>query len=198
MECMELNKREKVHAIEFLALLAFIARERQRLTREVVARAQFTHNDLAMAYAFQSRFGPPPPGGLLKPFQPSSQNLSGQQQQQQQHQSFSPPSSVMVPRSMSDSPLGHYQPTAIAGDGNGEGYKDLYPPIQHSSTFGSPTQLNQVQASSRGSMNMSPTHTSPERLQQSWRDSGKIFSTISMDFEYLLQLLQRERMRYKT
>ena len=173
---MELNKREKVHAIEFLALLAFIARERQRLTREVVARAQFTHNDLAMAYAFQSRFGPPQPGGLLKPFQPPSHNPSGQQQQRQ---SFSPPPSVMVPRSMSDSPLGHYQPTTIVGmvrDG-GEGYREnIHPPIQHSSTFGSPTQLNQVQLTSRGSTDrMSPTmnqNISPERLQQSWRDSG--------------------------
>lgn len=172
---MGLDKRDKVHEIEFLALLAFIARERQRLTREVIPRSHFTHNDLAMAYAFQHRFGPPPPGGLLTPFQQSSVR--------QLDQSFPPPN-IMVQRSTSDSPLAHYQPTAImgmigGGDGHGGvgvGGDSVYPPIPH--TFSSSVQQSHASPANRGSLEFSstmkqpPQGQTPERFQQSWCDSG--------------------------
>lgn len=174
---MGLDKRDKVHAIEFLALLAFIARERQRLTREVVPRAQFTHNDLAMAYAFQNQFGPPPPGGLLKPFH---QSLSHMSMGQQLDQSFPPPT-TMVPRSTSatESPLAHYQPSAVLGMVRNGGGVEEYLPIQQGARFGSPTQHNQAMPTNSGGVVTSPSMNqgipqSLERTQPTWRDSGQV------------------------
>ena len=99
MTTMGVVERDKVHHIEFLALLAFIARERQRLTRDKLPNSKFTHNDLAMAYAFQKQFGSEPSttmpqrGAVYKPRPPSGSNIT---------------------RSFTDSPLSHYQPVSIA------------------------------------------------------------------------------------
>lgn len=54
---MGLDMREKVHEIEFLSILAFIARERQRIKLESLPNSKFSHNDLQIAYAFQNQFG---------------------------------------------------------------------------------------------------------------------------------------------
>ena len=52
-----LDERDEVHEIEFLALLAFVARERQRLKSSTDPKNKFTRVDLQMAYAFQNHFG---------------------------------------------------------------------------------------------------------------------------------------------
>lgn len=52
-----LEQREEVHEIEFLALLAFVARERQRLRTSSNPQTKFTRSDLEMAYAFRQHFG---------------------------------------------------------------------------------------------------------------------------------------------
>ena len=54
---MGMDTREKVHEIEFLSILAFIARERQRIKLESLPNSKFSHNDLQIAYAFQNQFG---------------------------------------------------------------------------------------------------------------------------------------------
>ncbi len=46
-----------MHKIEFLALLAFVARERQRLRTSSNPHTRFTRSDLEMAYAFRQQFG---------------------------------------------------------------------------------------------------------------------------------------------
>ena len=103
MTTMGLIERDKVHHVEFLALLAFIARERQRLTRDMIPSSKFTHNDLAMAYAFQKQFGLQPSttmplrGAVYKPHPPSGSNIT---------------------KSFTDSPLSHYQPASIATSPN--------------------------------------------------------------------------------
>ena len=51
-----LDERKEVHEVEFLALLAFIARERQRLRTSTNPRTKFTQSDLEMAYAFRQQF----------------------------------------------------------------------------------------------------------------------------------------------
>ena len=51
-----LDEREEVHEVEFLALLAFVARERQRLRTNTNPHTKFTPSDLEMAYAFRHQF----------------------------------------------------------------------------------------------------------------------------------------------
>lgn len=51
-----LNERDEVHEIEFLSLLAFVARERQRLRTSTNPNTKFTPSDLEMAYAFRQQF----------------------------------------------------------------------------------------------------------------------------------------------
>ena len=51
-----LNERDEVHEIEFLSLLAFVARERQRLKISTNPHTKFTPSDLEMAYAFRQQF----------------------------------------------------------------------------------------------------------------------------------------------
>ena len=51
-----LNERDEVHEIEFLSLLAFVARERQRLKMSTNPHTKFTPSDLEMAYAFRQQF----------------------------------------------------------------------------------------------------------------------------------------------
>ena len=103
MTTMGLIERDKIHHIEFLALLAFIARERQRLTRDMIPNSKFTPSDLAMAYAFQKQFGSQPSttmplrGAVYKPRPPSGSNIT---------------------KSFTDSPLSHYQPASIATNPN--------------------------------------------------------------------------------
>ena len=55
MSIYGLDDREEIHEIEFLGLLAFVTRERERLRASVNPRASgvFTRNDLEMAYAFR-------------------------------------------------------------------------------------------------------------------------------------------------
>ncbi len=50
---MELNSRDRIHEIEFLSLMAFIARESLRVHQDMSMSSRFTHQDLAMAYAYQ-------------------------------------------------------------------------------------------------------------------------------------------------
>ena len=52
-----LDHRHEVHEIEFLSLLAFVARERQRLRTNTNPNTKFTRSDLEMAYAFRQQFG---------------------------------------------------------------------------------------------------------------------------------------------
>ena len=51
-----LDERDEVHEVEFLALLAFAARERQRLRMRTNPHTKFTASDLEMAYAFRQQF----------------------------------------------------------------------------------------------------------------------------------------------
>ena len=51
-----LDERDEVHEVEFLALLAFVARERQRLRTNTNPHTKFTASDLEMAYAFRQQF----------------------------------------------------------------------------------------------------------------------------------------------
>ncbi len=57
MTSFGLDERDEVHEIEFLALLAFLARERQRLKSSNDPNNKFTGADLQMAYAFKNHFG---------------------------------------------------------------------------------------------------------------------------------------------
>ena len=104
---MGLNDREKVHHIEFLALLAFISRERQRIARDMRPnkKSKFTANDLDMAYAFQQQF-PPVGGGAI---------AAGQVAKPRKHVSIKPPQKQMgdLTRSYTDTPLSSYQPTSL-------------------------------------------------------------------------------------
>ena len=54
-----LDDRVEVHELEFLGLLAFMAREAVSLHRMTSAKAgkKFSPNDLAMAYSFHNQFG---------------------------------------------------------------------------------------------------------------------------------------------
>lgn len=53
-----LNERDEVHELEFLSLLAFLAREAISSNRMNLSKAKkFSPNDLEMAYAFHSKFG---------------------------------------------------------------------------------------------------------------------------------------------
>lgn len=109
MRSMGLDKRDQVHEVEFLAILAFIARERQRMKLESLPNSKFSHNDLQMAYAFQSQFGIPPEARQMAP--------TRDQQQFPSPLGISRDSSFDVPfglrRSFSDSPLQYYQPVSI-------------------------------------------------------------------------------------
>lgn len=57
IETYGLDHRNEVHEIEFLSLLAFVARERQRLRTNTNPNTKFTRSDLEMAYAFKQQFG---------------------------------------------------------------------------------------------------------------------------------------------
>ncbi|XP_019849038.1 PREDICTED: uncharacterized protein LOC109580393 [Amphimedon queenslandica] len=106
IQTMGLNDREKVHHIEFLALLAFISRERQRIARDIRSskKSKFTANDLDMAYAFQQQF--PPVGGAI---------AAGQVAKPRKQVSIKPPQKQIgdLTRSYTDTPLSSYQPTAV-------------------------------------------------------------------------------------
>lgn len=52
-----INERNEVHEIEFLSLVAFVARERQRVRSSTDPKTRFTGADLQMAYAFRNHFG---------------------------------------------------------------------------------------------------------------------------------------------
>ena len=76
-----LNDREDVHQIEFLALLAFVARERQRLRTTTNPGTKFTRSDLEMAYAFKNQFISRPAARMPPtPLQRASMVDGGQQQ----------------------------------------------------------------------------------------------------------------------
>ena len=101
---MELGSRDRIHEIEFLSLMAFIARESLRAHQDMSMSSRFTHHDLAMAYAYQHQ----------KAYAYQYQNAKIQQQQIQV------PSDYHVPRqpdlvegvrkSFTDSPLSYYHP----------------------------------------------------------------------------------------
>ena len=109
---MGLIDREKVHHIEFLALLAFIARERQRIARDMRPnkKSKFTANDLDMAYAFQQQFPPAVGGGGAVG--------AGQVAKPRKQVSIKPPQKPPaqisdMTRSFTDTPLSSYQPTSL-------------------------------------------------------------------------------------
>lgn len=114
---MGLDKRDKVHHIEYLALLAFISRERQRLMRDMIPNSKFTHNDLEMAYAFQNQFSTAPHANTHPHKQPpvNKPRLLNTKV-------------VTIPKSYTDSPLSHYQPTSLVQKQSNE----LYPVISPS------------------------------------------------------------------
>ena len=92
---MGIDTREKVHQIEFLSLVAFVARERQRVSHDMITQSKFTHNDLAMAYAFQRQYGEP------QRKVPSSYHIT------------KPPMMDGIRKSFTDSPLSQYQPAIM-------------------------------------------------------------------------------------
>ena len=93
---MELKSKNRIHEIEFLSLIAFVARESLRVTHDY-RTTKFSEHDLAMAYAFQHQKSK----GQYKA--PSSYNLSKLPNK--------PTDSVKgVRKSFTDSPLSQYQP----------------------------------------------------------------------------------------
>lgn len=68
-----LDKRDEVHEIEFLSLLAFVARERQRLRTSTNPHTKFTPSDLEIAYAFRQQFQ-----GAAQAHRPRSRPMGGQ------------------------------------------------------------------------------------------------------------------------
>ena len=114
---MGLNDREKIHHIEFLALLAFISRERQRLAQDQKRNKKFTAKDFEMAYAFKQQFtaegaggGGGARGGARGQRPPVQRQVLMKPHPHQQ-----PPQLQMVDmtRSFTDTPLSRYQPTAL-------------------------------------------------------------------------------------
>lgn len=99
---MGISSRDKIHHVEFLALLAFIARERQRLNHDLIPNSKFTHSDLEMAYAFQRQFGKQYKQHVPAVIQPPP--LYKQEQ--------------LMTKSFTDSPLSQYQPTSLVTDDN--------------------------------------------------------------------------------
>ena len=75
-----MDDREEVHEIEFLSLLAFIARERERLRTTAKPRTRgFTRNDLEMAYAFRQQMS----GAKQEEGRHSNKRSSGEHDNQQ-------------------------------------------------------------------------------------------------------------------
>ncbi len=93
---MELHSRDRIHEMEFLSLMAFVARESLRVTHDY-RTAKFTKHDLAMAYAFQHQKSK----GQYKA--PSSYHLSKLPNEQTDLVKG-------VHKSFTDSPLSQYQP----------------------------------------------------------------------------------------
>lgn len=54
---MGLELRDHVHEIEFLSVVAFVAREIQMALPSKSPYTRFTPQDLDMAYAFQMKYG---------------------------------------------------------------------------------------------------------------------------------------------
>ena len=114
-----LDVREEVHEIEFLALFAFLIRERERLRSHVNPRSRgmFTRNDLEMAYAFHRQLGhhgrQNPAYHPLKP--ESHQESPHQRQSDLQHNT-----SYCLPKSRTEDVLGGKMspppPTKMAGE----------------------------------------------------------------------------------
>ena len=77
-----------MHEVEFLSLLAFIARERQRLKVNTNPNTKFTQSDLEMAYAFRQQF---------QGSQRSSRPITVQDQFPQSPQHTSPTHSMSPP-----------------------------------------------------------------------------------------------------
>lgn len=102
---MGLDKRPKVHHIEYLALLAFISRERQRLTRDLIPNSKFTHNDLEMAYAFKNQF----PKGQRSHTHPHKQPPKSEKPRLL----ASTGNDILTKSYTVDSPLSRYQPTSL-------------------------------------------------------------------------------------
>ena len=54
---MGLELRDHVHEIEFLSVVAFVAREIQMALPSKSPYTRFTQQDLEMAYTFQMKYG---------------------------------------------------------------------------------------------------------------------------------------------
>ena len=113
METMGLKTRDKIHHVEFLALLAFIARERQRLNKDLLPSSKFTHSDLEMAYAFQRQFGAQQHKQPVRNHVVTTVPTHDHYKIPQQHGGTNMTKSFTV-----DSPLSQYQPTSLIGDQN--------------------------------------------------------------------------------
>ena len=95
--------REEVHEIEFLALFAFISRERERLRGSANPRSRgtFTRNDLEMAYAFRQQLGP-----QRRSHVPSGvPNTSPQRQTTYDPRASYPRESYYIPKSHTDAAI---------------------------------------------------------------------------------------------
>lgn len=105
-----IEQRDEVHEIEFLSLLAFIARERERLRGSTNPNAKFTRSDLEMAYAFQRQFGAKQRAG--NPLQRRPTMDTGYQAVQNPLQNgddfrrASQRESLLIPKSPTDSQIG--------------------------------------------------------------------------------------------
>jgi len=59
MESMGLRDRDKVHEVEYLSLIAFVAREKNLLApAKSVSKSDFTTRDLAVVYAVKGNLSP--------------------------------------------------------------------------------------------------------------------------------------------
>ena len=117
---MGIDGRDHIHEIEFLSLVAFIARERQRLARDLLPDSKFTHNDLAMAYAFQNQFSQRKHQQQLFQKQHQQQlfqeQLSAENIPQTKRTSSLPQAhntAGLTKSATVDCPLSHYQPAAV-------------------------------------------------------------------------------------
>ena len=113
---MELGSRDKVHEIEFLSLLAFVARESLRVAQDMTLNSRFTQHDLALAYAYQKQRA-----NSQFRHSPSSDQMSSSMQ-------------VRMISTHLDAPLAHYNPDST---------KDVYMSQHSLHVFNMPASQSQ-------------------------------------------------------
>lgn len=104
---MELDRRNSVHEIEFISLMAFITRESLRILQDMRMSSRFTHHDLAMAYAYKHQ--------QVKSHVQSKSNDHLSHSQRPVRVSKDLELLEGVQKSFTDSPLSHYNPAGTEG-----------------------------------------------------------------------------------